>query len=145
MARPLVPATTAFVGAIRQDFFNAVSRGQVWVSSVALCELYAGTRSREEARLLDRLSRGAERAHRLLVPTADEWVYAGQLLARRTRLQGAVHPRDHLADLLIVVSAARIAGQILTANRRHFEVWTELARQSGFDVTVATPIPPLAT
>jgi hypothetical protein len=58
-------------------------------------------------------------------------------MARRVRLHGAVRPRDHLADVLIVVSAARLAGEILTANRRHFEPWTALARRSGLDVTVA--------
>jgi hypothetical protein len=39
--------------------------------------------------------------------------------------------------VLIVVSAARVAGEIITANRRHFEPWTALARRSGLDVTVA--------
>jgi hypothetical protein len=71
------------------------------------------------------------------VPTLDEWMQAGTLIARRIRLQGLLRPRDHLADVLIVVSAARLTGDIVTANRRHFEAWTALARRAGLDVALA--------
>ena len=62
---------------------------------------------------------------------------AGTLLSRRARLYGAVRPRDHLADLLILLSAARIEGEVWTANIGHFEMWADLARRGGLDVTVA--------
>ena len=139
MVRPLVPDTTAFVEAIRQgrqSFFEAVLRGQVWISAVVACELYAGTRSQREARLVDQLVGGAASRQRLLVPTMEDWARAGQLLGRRARLEGALHPRDHLADVLIVVSAGRLGGEIMTANRGHFERWTELARRGGLDVVL---------
>ena len=140
MARPLVLDTTALVRAIREPrppLFDAIFRGQVWLSSVVACALYAGTRSQRERQVLDRLTRGAARGQRLLVPTAEEWTQAGTLIARRIRLQGLVRPRDHLADVLIVVSAARVRGEILTNNRRHFESWIELARRAGLDVALA--------
>ncbi len=139
MARPLVADTTAFVQAIRAAdaaFFEAVLRGQVWLSAVVACELYAGTRSADEARLLDRLVRGARARERLLLPTTEDWAAAGRLLARRARLSGGVRPRDHLADVLIVVSAGRIGGEVLTANRVHVEAWAALARRAGLDVRV---------
>jgi predicted nucleic acid-binding protein len=146
VARPVVPDTTAFVDAIRrshQPFFDAVRRGRVWLCAVVACELYAGTRSADEARLVDRLVRGAAEAQRLLVPTAAEWARSGRLIARRVRTQGALRPRDHLADVLIVVSAARVLGEVLTANRQHLEPWAELARRGGLDVTVAVvPLQP---
>jgi predicted nucleic acid-binding protein len=140
MARPLVPDTTALIGAIRDSrssLLEAIFRGQVWLPSVVACELYAGTRSQEERRLLDRLVRGAARGQRLLVPTSGEWTQAGTLIARRIRLEGLLRPRDHLADVLIVVSAARVAGDIVTDNRRHFQAWTALARRAGLDVALA--------
>ncbi len=139
MARPLVADTTAFVRAIRQadrQFIDAVRLGQIWLSAVVACELYAGTRSAEEAHLLDRLVHGARQRERLLVPIIGDWVAAGRLLARRSRLQGALRPREHLADVLIVVSAARVRAEILTANRVHFEAWADLARRSGLDVVI---------
>jgi len=143
LARPLIPDTTAVIHAIRAphpELFDAILRGQVWLSAVVACELYAGTRSRQESRLLDRLVRGAGGAQRLLVPSAEEWAQAGALMARRVRLYGPIRPRDHLADVLIVVSAARVAGEVVTANRRHFEAWTDLARRAGLDVRVGVPL-----
>ncbi len=140
MPRPLVPDTTALIAAIRNPrsgLLDLIIRGQVWLSSVVACELYAGTRSQEERHLLDRLVRGATRAERLLVPTLEDWTQAGTLIARRIRLEGAMRPRDHLADVLIVVSAARLGGEVQSANRRHFEAWTELAQRAGFDVVLA--------
>ena len=134
-----MPDTTGFVHAIRQahqPFLDAVLRGQVWLSAVVACELYAGTRSAEEGRLLDRLLHGAAARDRLLVPSVEDWSAAGRLLARRVRLSGTLRPRDHLADVLMVVSAARVGGEILTANRAHFETWANLARRSGMNVTV---------
>jgi hypothetical protein len=73
---------------------------------------------------------------RVLTPTAKEWEQAGLLMARRIRLQGRLAARDHLADVLILVSAARMRGAVVTANLRHFESWGRLARASGLDVVV---------
>ena len=140
MPRPLVPDTTAVIGAMRDPrstLLEAIARGHVWLSSVVACELYAGTRSQAERVLLDRLVRGATLGERLLVPTLDEWARAGTLIARRIRLDGLMRPRDHLADVLIVVSAARIAADIVTVKRRHFDAWTSLARRAGLDVALA--------
>ena len=103
---------------------------------MTVAELYAGTRSIEEARVLDRLVDTFARAERLLTPTAEEWRQAGQLIARFIRLYGAVDPRDHVADVLIVLLAARLSGTVLTANQQHFPRWVALAQQTGRQVTV---------
>ncbi len=139
--RSEVPDTTVLIAVIRDararsEFLKEVRSGDVWLSTVVAAELYAGTHSREDSQALDRLVAAMERLGRLLVPTADEWVRAGRLLARRTRLSGAVQPRGHLADVLIVVSAARLKGTVVTANVRHFEAWVELAASACLDVTL---------
>ena len=139
MPRPLVADTTVLVAAIRsldRTVLGAIGRRRVWLSAVVICELYAGTRSAGEAALISQLSRDAQDAGQLLVPTIADWTRTGQLLARRIRLHGSVRPRDHLADALIVASAGRIGGEILTSNRAHFEIWADLARRSGLDVVV---------
>lgn len=76
------------------------------------------------------------RANRLLTPEAGDWSLAGRLLARRARLRGALRLRDHIADVLILVSAARLRGAVSTSNVRHFEAWAQLARAGGLDVVV---------
>ncbi|MBI4321887.1 MAG: PIN domain-containing protein [Chloroflexi bacterium] len=137
--RPEVPDTSALIRVLRDEstwpsFYRAIASGRLWLSSVVVAELYAGTRSREDARLLDRVVGAMNRVDRLLTPTAGEWSTAGRLIARYVRLYGKLRPRDHLADVLIVVSAARLGGSVTTANVRHSEAWTGLARDAGLDV-----------
>jgi predicted nucleic acid-binding protein len=81
----------------------SLQTGRIWLSAVVAAELYTGTRSREDAAILDRISMAMNRIERLLVPDAADWARAGRLLARRIRQEGALQARDHLADVLIVV------------------------------------------
>jgi predicted nucleic acid-binding protein len=139
VARPVVADTTVFIAAIRgrrPQFFEAIKNGLIWIPLVVLAELYAGTRTPAEARVLDRLTGHAAQGGRLLVPVTRDWVDAGRLIARRARQQGALRPRDHLADVLVVLVAARIGGEVHTANVQHLDAWARLARRSGLDVTV---------
>jgi predicted nucleic acid-binding protein len=141
VARPEVPDTSALLDAVRRPeqwpaLRRSLASGRVWLSSVVVTELYAGTRSPEEARLLDRIVAAMERVGRLLTPTAGDWTRAGRLMARRVRLHGDLRPRDHLADVLIIVSAARLNGEVVTANLRHFEAWARLGQAAGLDVAV---------
>jgi predicted nucleic acid-binding protein len=141
VARPQVPDTSALLDAVRRPkrwpaLQQSLQTGSVWLSSVVLAELYAGTRSRDDALLLDRVVAAMHRVGRILTPTAADWTRAGRLIARRIRLQGGLRPRDHLADVLILVSAARLDGAVVTANVRHFEAWTRLATSSGLNVAV---------
>ena len=140
MPRPLVPDSTVFVRAIQtgnRSFLFRILRGEVWLSSVVVCELLSGTRSQAERDDLRLLVRDAAVADRLLVPSLEDWQLAGTLIARRARLMGAVRPWDHLGDVLILICAARIRGEVATANLRHFNAWADLARRAGLDVTVA--------
>ena len=141
MARPEVPDTSALLEAIRRpERWPALQRslqtGQVWLASVVLAELYAGTRSPEDRLILDRIATGMRRVDRILTPDDGDWIRAGRLIARQVRLYGALRPRDHLADVLILISAARLRGVVITANFRHFEAWRRLALAAGLDVMV---------
>lgn len=115
---------------------RSLQSGRVWLSTVVLAELYAGTRSPEDALILDRMVAAMLSVDRLLTPTASDWARSGRLIARRIRQQGNLRPRDHLADVLILVSAARLEGVVITANLRHFRAWARLATASGLNVAV---------
>jgi predicted nucleic acid-binding protein len=137
-----VPDTTVFVELIREprnleDFLQSVERGQIYLSSVVAMELYAGTRSREEALVIDQIVNAFVNIERVITPNWKDWATSGRLIGRRSRLTGSIRPRDHLADVLIVVSAARLNGEVVSANARHMESWIEMARRSGLDVTLA--------
>lgn len=146
MARPEVPDTSVLIQVIRDPetwpaFHHALATGRIWLSSVVVAELYAGTRSREDALFVEQITAAMQRVEHLLIPTLDEWAQAGRLIARRIRLSGALRPWDHLADVLILVSAARLHGAVVTANVRHFGSWARLASRAGLDVIV-TPYQP---
>jgi predicted nucleic acid-binding protein len=146
VARAEVPDASVLTQVIHEPrtwpaFERGLVSGRFWLSSVVIAELYAGTRSRGDALLVDRIATAMQRVQRLLTPTLEEWAYAGRLIARRIRLQGALRPRDHLADVLILVSAARLHGTVVTTNIRHFEPWARLATGAGLDVVV-TPYQP---
>jgi predicted nucleic acid-binding protein len=117
-------------------FLSSLQSGQVWLSSVVLAELYAGTRSPDDGLILDRIAVAMRGRDRLLTPDDEDWIRAGRLIARQIRLHGTLRPRDHLADVLILISAARLGGVVVTANLRHFEAWRRLAVAAGLDVMV---------
>ena len=116
--------------------------GGIWLSSVVVAELYAGTRSPGDALILNRITAAMDRVGRLLTPEAGDWARAGRLLARRIRLSGDLRPRDHLADILILLSAARLGGVVITLNLGHFLDWARLANAAGLDVMVRAPDAP---
>jgi predicted nucleic acid-binding protein len=142
VARAEVLDTSVLIHVIRAPstwpaFEQDLLTGRLWLSSVVVAELYAGTRSRQEALQVEHVAAAMRRIGRLLTPTHDEWAQAGRLMARCIRLQGELRPRDHLADLLILLSAARLNGAVLTLSVRHCEAWTRLAVRAGLDVVVS--------
>jgi predicted nucleic acid-binding protein len=141
VARPEVLDTTFVIRALRrEDSSRALAAllrsGRAWLPSVVVGELCAGTRSDQDAEQVRRLVRAMASLGRVLTPSLDDWSRAGQFLARQRRLRGDLDPRDHFADVLIVLTAARIGGTVLTANLRHLATWVEHAVASGLDVTV---------
>ena len=141
MARAEVPDATVFIQVIRNSatwpaFQEKLASGRVWLSSVVLAELYAGTRSRDDARIIDRVASAMYQGQRLLTPSVSDWTRAGRLISRRVKLSGEMRPRDHLADVLILVSAARVKGTVVTVNLRRFDAWAKVAVAAGLDVSV---------
>lgn len=145
--RELVFDTSVLISLVRSAAWDAESRrilssGRFWLSSVAVGELYAGTRSPEDGLQVAYLANAAERRRRVLTPDADDWARAGRLFARRVRRTSAMNPRDHILDLLILLSAARVRASVLTVNVRHFEAWTRYLNASGYQVEVVPFVPP---
>ena len=95
--------------------------GPVWLSSVVLEELYAGTNPRDR-RVLERLERDFERARRILVPDLSDWTQTGKVLA----LLRAKYDYERIGqgrltnDALIATSAGRSGITVITTNTRDF-------------------------
>jgi predicted nucleic acid-binding protein len=93
----------------------------LWLSSVVLEELYAGSRPNNR-RELERLERDFDKARRLLVPNLSDWTTAGRILAGIAEKLGyeKIGQARLTNDALIASSAARTGIRVLTINARDF-------------------------
>lgn len=93
----------------------------LWLSSVVLEELYAGSRPGNR-RDLEKLERDFDKARRLLVPNLADWTTTGKILATIAEKYGYEKiGRTRLTnDALIAVSAARTGIRVLTINARDY-------------------------
>lgn len=93
----------------------------LWLSSVVLEELYAGSKPTDR-RVLEKLERDFEKAGRLLVPNLGDWASAGKILAAIAQEHGyeKIGKARLTNDTLIATSAARNGIRVLTINARDF-------------------------
>jgi predicted nucleic acid-binding protein len=89
-------------------------------SSVVLAELWRGVTQAAEQRFL----RTLERNHPILIPTQNNWLESGQILAKiRDGLGfGAEKLRDLHFDVLIALTARSHGARLITSNRADFEL-----------------------
>ena len=93
----------------------------LWLSSVVLEELYAGSKPGDR-RAAEKLERDFEIVGRLLVPNLGDWTSAGKTLAAVAQEYGYEKiGRARLTnDTLIAMSAARMGIKVLTINARDY-------------------------
>ena len=129
--RTVVFDTSIYIPYFRREAYRSLietqtRRGRNRLSSVVLQELYAGTQSLIDKRLLDGLNHAFTTRGYVLTPEHDEWTLAGQLLNLYGRRHGFLNPRSHVADVLILVSAFRAGAVLITENVRNFSAWLRL-------------------
>ncbi len=125
---PLLFDTSVYIPYLRREAYSALIEGagrtgQVRLSGVVWAELYAGTRSAQDKPDLDAVLRAYRSLGFLAVPTAEEWARAGQVIRRYSRLYGAIEPRDHMNDVLILLSGATLRAVVVTENAAPFTRW----------------------
>ncbi len=102
------------------------------MSAVVLTELSTSLKDDSERRVYETAFRSFEKAQRLIVPNADDWLLASKILflltnSRRRQEHGKLKrlPRgtsQHLAlDVLIAVSARRMKSLVVTENWADFK------------------------
>lgn len=93
----------------------------LWLSSVVLEELYAGSRL-DNRRELERLERAFDKARRLLVPNLGDWTTTGRVLASIAEKHGyeKIGQTRLTNDALIATSAARTGIRVITINARDY-------------------------
>ena len=124
-------------GKYRQFLLSGLKRGTVFVPGVVLCELYSGASSREDRIDLEvfRRSLGAH----VIGVEAEEWVLAGRCLAYYAGRWGKIRPRDHLADVIVAVSALQVGAVLASEDLRQMRRWSWVFGKMGRRLAVATP------
>ena len=122
----VVPDTNVWIAWLARaprDFLLAGgSRARVFVTTMALQELWAGARSAAERASCERLYELARRRRRLLNPPAPVWILSGQalnLLVRQRRL-GPARLRALRNDVLLGATALAYGAAVMTRNRADF-------------------------
>ena len=139
--RLIVFDTSVYIPYLRGEAYTAlieraVHAGRVRLSAVVLGELYAGTRSPRDKADLDVVTRVYQSLGFLVAPSAHDWVSAGQAIRRYRQLYGSVKPREHVNDILILLSGATAAAVVVTENAKPFARWAALLRRMGSKVPV---------
>ncbi|MBV9599800.1 MAG: type II toxin-antitoxin system VapC family toxin [Chloroflexi bacterium] len=138
--RPRVYDTSVYVNAIRsrqRRTLQEMAGAAAGLSMVVVFELLAGADTSSERTEVLRMVEIYRRQDRLLVPSVEDWTRAGVIIANYARQHGALKPRDHLADILITLAAARMSGEIVTVNLVDFRRWARMLRRAGGDVLVS--------
>jgi predicted nucleic acid-binding protein len=133
--------TSVYIPYLRAEAYGAlidgsVRAGRVLLSAVVLAELYVGARSPQDKADLDAVLRGYASLGLLVVPSGEDWARAGQAIRRHRSLYGEVEPREHLNDVLILISGARMGAEVITENAKHFSRWASLFRRMGVSAHV---------
>lgn len=123
----------------RRFIVDGLARSAVFLPGVVLCELYAGARSHRDRADLERLRR-ALGAH-LLGTSPLHWALSGRCLAAYSARWGRIRPRDHLADVLVAVSAADAEATIASENIEDMERWVQVLGRLGYRVELERPDP----
>ena len=133
--------TSIYIPYLRAEAYSAligqaVRANQVFLSAVVLAELYAGTRSPRDKSDLDMILRGYQSLGLLVTPIAEDWARAGQVIRRHHSHYGEIEPREHLNDVLILISSGRIGAEVVTENAKHFSRWVALFRRMGVSLRI---------
>jgi predicted nucleic acid-binding protein len=101
------------------------------LTAVVAAELYAGTRSQEEKKMIDRWLNTYLKLDRFSAPPTNSWIEAGTLIARASRTIGQINFVNAFRDVLIALETVRLDATLVTENTRDFLRWQPFIRASS--------------
>jgi predicted nucleic acid-binding protein len=137
-----VPDTSVLVGYLRVDRHRAfltaaLRRKSLLPPGVVLCALYAGAASPEDRADGEALRRAL--GPHVLGAEIEDWVVAGRCLFTYSVRWGKVKPRDHLADVLVAVAAARMGATLVSEDLPQMTRWSWALRRLRKPLRVERP------
>ena len=121
-------------GRYGQFLRREIPRGSVFLPGVVLYELQAGATTRYDRADVETLRRAL--GQKIVGTAPDDWLLAGRCLARYAERWGRVRPRDHLADALVAVTAARLRATVAAEDVRGMTRWAWALRRLGAEIRV---------
>jgi len=124
---PILFDSSVYIDALRPGGDTALltqrwaKESPLWLSSVVLEELYAGSKPADR-RILEKLEHDFDKTERLLVPNLGDWTSAGRTLGAIAQAHGyeKIGKARLTNDALIAISAARNGIKVLTINARDY-------------------------
>jgi predicted nucleic acid-binding protein len=131
--------TSILVGYLRAGRYGEflrreIARGGVLLPGVVLYELQAGAATRDDRADVETLRRVL--GQKIVGTAADDWLLAGRCLARYAERWGKVRPRDHVADVLVAVAAARLGATVASEDVRGMTRWAWALRGLGAAIRI---------
>ena len=124
-------------GRYAEFILEHIKTDSVFLPGVVLAELYARALTSEDLRDVEDFRRALE-PH--IIGTDERvWLLAGRCLSRYAMRWGKVRRRDHLADILIAVCAARFNLDLITENHVHMQRWSSILNRQGYRLKVLSP------
>jgi hypothetical protein len=67
---------------------------------------------------------------------SQDWLLAGRCLARYSARWGRIRPRDHIADVVVAVSAIRLGAILASEDLGQMRRWSWIAGRLGWNLVV---------
>lgn len=95
----------------------------IYVSSVVIMELLAGTFSRSDTAIVNNLIKIARTSKKIITPSHHDYIDAGKILAKLQSGKGYDLKKSYQLtnDVLIALSARRNGATVYTQNKKDFE------------------------
>lgn len=141
--RPLLFDSSVYIGIIRGAIEWSVIAvpmrdARVRLASVVAFELLVGARTAADRQDLAAMIQRSEQSGWTITPGLRDWTTAADMVAWYGRRHGRLEPRDHLADVLLVLCAGQVQGEIVTTNVRDLSRWARVARRFNIAVGVSS-------
>lgn len=140
----VVPDTSVWIRLIRHgDAEQFIRKGlrtrTILLSSVVAHELYLGATDPRDKRDLDRIRTAFETEGLTISPTFENWCIAAVMINRYRRLHGAIDPRVHLHDVLVLLCAVQLRATLVTWNLADMIRWNQMLPRA-LQVRVTIPV-----
>ncbi|HLE64116.1 MAG TPA: hypothetical protein VI750_13285 [Pyrinomonadaceae bacterium] len=96
--------------------------------------MFAGAVTRSDRSDLEAFRRAV--GSHILPSQVEDWLLAGRCLARYSAGWGKIIPRDHLADVLIAVTAAKLNATVASENVFDMVCWKWVLKKLGFTLQI---------